>query len=88
MLAHSVPVMALMPLPPKSPKRFPSLVHEGIMIETIQHFGFSTPARGAAPKPRMLYAARNPADGERHWRNSYEAIVSLINNNFQEQNNG
>jgi hypothetical protein len=30
----------------------------------------------------MLYGARNPEDGERHWRGSYEEIVSLINRNF------
>lgn len=79
--------MALMPLPPRAPERFPSLEHEGITIEALQHFGFSTPVKGAAPKARMLYAARNPADGERHWRNSYEAIIALINKNFQEPAN-
>lgn len=80
--------MALMPLPPKSPERFPLLEHHGVTIEPLQHFGFSTPVRGASPKPRMLYGAKNPANDERHWRNSYEAIIALIDGNFQEQNNG
>jgi hypothetical protein len=30
----------------------------------------------------MLYGARNPADGERHWRGSYEEMVSLIDKGF------
>jgi hypothetical protein len=30
----------------------------------------------------MLYGARNPADGERHWRSSYDEIVSLIEKGF------
>jgi hypothetical protein len=75
--------MALLPLPPKSPDRFPLLEHHGITIEPIQHFGFSTPVKGPAPKPRMLYGARDPANGERHWRNTYEEIVALIDNQFQ-----
>lgn len=74
--------VVLMPLPPKAPERFPLLEHNGITIEPLQHFGFSTPARGPAPKARMLYGARNPADGERHWRGSYDEIVSLIERNF------
>ena len=73
-----------MPLPPKSPERFPLLEHAGIVIESLQHFGFSTPARGAGPKARMLYGARNPQDNERHWRSSYEEIVALIDRKFQE----
>ena len=77
--------MALMPLPPKAPDKFPLLEHNQIAIETIQHFGFSTPVKGPSPKPRMLYGARNPADGERHWRSSYEEIVSLIDRSFSEQ---
>jgi hypothetical protein len=74
--------MALMPLPPKTPERFPLLEHNGITIEPLQHFGFTTPARGPAPKVRMLYGARNPADGERHWRSSYDEIVFLIKKGF------
>lgn len=77
--------MALMPLAPKAPDKLPTLEHNQIMIEPIQHYGFSTPIKGPSPKPRMLYGARNPADGERHWRSSYEEIVSLIDRNFQEQ---
>jgi hypothetical protein len=76
--------VALMPLPPKSPERFPLLEHAGVTIEPLQHFGFSTPARGIAPKARMLYGARNPQDNERHWRSSYEEIVALIERNFAE----
>lgn len=74
--------VALMPLPPKAPERFPLLEHNGIAIEPVQHFGFSTPARGPAPKARMIYGARNPANGERHWRSTYDEIVSLIEHNF------
>lgn len=76
--------VALMPLPPKSPERFPLLEHQGVTIEPLQHFGFSSPARGIAPKARMLYGARNPQDNERHWRSSYEEIVALIDRKFQE----
>lgn len=76
--------MALMPLPPKAPDRFPLLEHAGVTIESLQHYGFSTPVKGIAPRPRMLFGARNPADGERHWRGSYEEIVSLIDRNFAE----
>lgn len=76
--------MALMPLPPKAPDRFPLLEHAGVAIESLQHYGFSTPAKGPAPRPRMLFGARNPADGERHWRSTYEEIVSLIDRKFAE----
>jgi hypothetical protein len=30
----------------------------------------------------MLYGARNPENGERHWRSSYDEIVGLIGRNF------
>lgn len=73
-----------MPLPPKSPERFPLLEHAGITIEPLQHFGFSTPHRGPSPRPRMLYGARNPQNNERHWRSSYEEIIALIDRNFEE----
>jgi hypothetical protein len=76
--------MALFPLPPKAPDRLPLLEHNGLSIEVVQHHGFSLPQKGPAPKARMLYAVRNPADGERHWRGSYEQIVFLIDNSFQE----
>jgi hypothetical protein len=75
--------VALFPLPPKAPDRFPLLEHNGITIEPLQHFGFSTPVKGAAPKPRMLYGARNPQNNERHWRSSYEEITSLIDGGFE-----
>ena len=76
--------MALMPLPPKTPDRFPLLEHNGVSIESLQHHGFSTPLKGPAPRSRMLFGARNPADGERHWRSSYEEIVALIDRDFAE----
>jgi hypothetical protein len=76
--------MALFPLPPKAPDRLPLLEHNGLSIEALVHHGFSLPRKGPAPKARMLYAVRNPADGERHWRSTYDAIVSLIDSGFQE----
>ena len=69
-------------LPPKAPEKLPLLEHNGITIEPIQHHGFSSPIKGSQPKARMLYGARNPADGERHWRASYDEIVSLIEKDF------
>ncbi len=72
----------LKPLHPHAPDRLPSLEHNGIFIEVLQHHGFVTPARGPLPQARMLYGARNPADGERHWRGSYEEMVSLIDKGF------
>jgi hypothetical protein len=75
--------VALFPLPPKAPDRFPLLEHNGVTIESLQHFGFSTPLKGVSPKPRMLYGARNPLDNERHWRSSYEEITALIDTNFE-----
>lgn len=75
--------MALMPLPPKSPDRLPLLEHAGITIESLIHYGFSSPTKGPSPKPRTLFAARNPSNNERHWRSSYEQIKALIDNNFQ-----
>lgn len=72
----------LKPRRPQAPDRLPSLEHAGITIEALQHHGFSLPVKGATPKPRMLYGARNPANGERHWRGSYEEIVSLIDKGF------
>ena len=71
-----------MPRPPQAPDKLPTLEHSGVTIEPIQHYGFVTPDKGPAPKPRMLYVARNPADGERHWRGSYDEIVSLIDKGF------
>lgn len=71
-----------MALPPKAPDRLPTMEHEGVTIEIINHHGFSTPNKGPQPKSRMLYGARNPEDGERHWRASYDEIISLINHGF------
>lgn len=68
--------------PPKAPDRLPSLEHSGVSIEVLQHHGYSSPERGPSPKTRTLYGARNPEDGERHWRGSYEEMVSLIDRQF------
>jgi hypothetical protein len=73
--------MGIMALPPKAPDHLPQLEHEGVSIEVVRHYGFTTPKRGQA-LPRMLYAARNPSDNERHWRRSYDEIVALIDRNF------
>jgi hypothetical protein len=72
----------LQPRRPQAPDQLPTLEYNGITIEPLQHHGFSIPARGSMPKARMLYGARNPANGERHWRGSYEEIVSLIDKSF------
>lgn len=70
-----------MALPPKTPDRLPSLEHEGIAVEVVRHYGFTTPARGNSV-PRIIYGARNPEDNERHWRSSYDEITSLIDHGF------
>lgn len=71
-----------MPRPPQAPDKLPTLEHAGVTVEIFQHHGYSIPDKGPMPKSRMLYGARNPVDGERHWRGSYDEIVSLINRGF------
>ena len=71
-----------MPRPPQTPDKLPTLEHAGVTIEPLQHYGYAIPDKGPMPRSRMLYGARNPADGERHWRGSYDEIVSLINRGF------
>ena len=73
--------MSAMALPPKAPDRLPQLEHAGIAIEAIRHYGFVSPPRGNVI-PRMIYGARNPANNERHWRRSYDELVSLIDRGF------
>jgi hypothetical protein len=68
--------------PPFPPDRLPTMEHAGVTIEPFVHHGFSQPNRGPSPKSRTLYGARDIA-GERHWRGSYEEIVSLIDRNFE-----
>jgi hypothetical protein len=72
-----------MPRPPKPPSQLPSINHNGLKIEVWEHYGYSIPNKGPAPKARILYAAYD-ANKERHWRGSYEEIVALINRNFAE----
>lgn len=69
--------------PPKQPSQLPSIDHNGTNVEVWEHYGYSTPSKGPAPKSRVLYAARD-ANQERHWRGTYEEIKSLIDRNFQE----
>jgi hypothetical protein len=68
--------------PPLSPDMLPTLEHSGASIQVLVHHGFSRPDRGPSPKSRTLYGARDQ-DGERHWRASYEEIVSLIDRGFK-----
>jgi hypothetical protein len=56
--------------------------YSGTTIETFVHHGFSQPDRGPSPQSRTLFGARDQA-GERHWRSSYEEIVSLIDRGFK-----
>lgn len=70
-----------MPSAPIPPDKLPSLEHNGIAITVINHHGFSTPDRGAAPKSRILYGARDELN-ERHWRGSFGEISTLIDRNF------
>lgn len=67
--------------PPQAPDRLPSMEHNGTEITVLQHHGFSIPDRGALPKSRMLYGAKDNS-GERHWKGSYEEMCSLIDRNF------
>ncbi len=71
-----------MPRPPQTPDKLPLIDYQGVTIEPIQHYGFCIPDKGPMPKPRVMYGARNPEDGERHWRSSYDEIISLINRGF------
>jgi len=68
--------------PPKQPSQLPSIDHNGTNVEVWEHYGYSTPSKGPAPKSRVLYAARD-ANQERHWRGTYEEIKNLIDRNFQ-----
>lgn len=70
-----------MKAPPK-PDRLPSLEYNGIVIEVIQHHGYSKPDRGTAPASRILYGARHPLNNERHWRSSLDEIQTLIDKGF------
>lgn len=67
--------------PPKPVEVLPSIDHNGVEIICRIHHGFSTPSRGPQPSPRYLYGAVSP-QGERHWRNSLQAIQDLIDNEF------
>jgi hypothetical protein len=71
-----------MPSAPLPPDKLPSLEHNGTTVTVINHHGFSRPDRGAPPKSRILYGARD-ALNERHWRGSFEEISSLIDRNFE-----
>lgn len=68
--------------PPLHPDMLPTMEHADTTIQVLVHHGFSRPDRGPSPKPRTLYGARDKA-GERHWRASYEEIVSLIDRGFK-----
>lgn len=68
--------------PPKPVEQLPSLDHNGVEIICRIHHGFSSPVRGPQPAARYLYGAVSP-EGERHWRNSLDAIKSLIDNGFE-----
>jgi hypothetical protein len=68
--------------PPKPVEKLPSIDYNGTEIICRIHHGFSTPTRGPQPAPRYLYGAVSP-QGERHWRNSLNAIQSLIDNGFE-----
>lgn len=70
---------------PKPVEILPSLEHNGVEIICRIHHGFSTPTRGPQPAPRYLYGAVSP-QGERHWRNSLQAMKELIDNGFNAKN--
>ena len=69
--------------PPKRPSKLPAIDHNGNTVEVWEHYGYSIPSKGPFPKARILYAAYD-ANQERHWRGSYQEIVSLIDRNFTE----
>jgi hypothetical protein len=66
---------------PRAVDSLPSLEHKGVEIICRIHYGFSTPTRGPLPAARHLYGAVSP-QGERHWRNSLQAIKELIDHRF------
>lgn len=65
---------------PKAVDRLPLLEHNGVEIQPIIHYGFSSPSKGS-PAPRTIYGARDP-NGERHWRSSLHEIHQLIDGGF------
>lgn len=65
---------------PKEVDRLPLLEHNGVEIQPIIHYGFSTPSKGM-PVARTIYGARD-ANGERHWRSSLHEIHQLIDGGF------
>lgn len=67
--------------PPKAVDHLPLIVHNGVEILPVVHYGFSTPKKGPQPAPRTLYGARDQ-NGERHWRSSLSEIERLIDTGF------
>lgn len=76
-----------MPKAPPAPDKLPSLDHNGITIEIINHHGYCIPDRGPSPASRILYGARHPVNNERHWRASLDEIKALIDKGFTTASN-
>jgi hypothetical protein len=70
---------------PRAVDRLPLLEHNGVEIQPILHYGFSSPKKGPQPAARTHYGA---IDGkkERHWRSSLEEIKQLIDKGFAIEN--
>jgi len=66
---------------PRSVDHLPLLVHNGVEIQPIVHYGFSSPNKGPRPASRTLYGARD-GNGERHWRSSLDEMQQLIDKGF------
>jgi len=67
--------------PPRTPDKLPLLEHNGVEIQPILHYGFSSPRRGPQPAARTLYGAKDNKE-ERHWRSSLDEIKHLIDKAF------
>ena len=66
---------------PKPIDKLPLLSHNGVDIEPIIHYGFSSPEKGPRPAARTIYGARDK-NGERHWRSSLDDLQQLIDKGF------
>lgn len=70
---------------PRAVDKLPLLEHNGVEIQPILHYGFSSPKKGPQPAARPLYGAKD-GNGERHWRSSLDAIKQLIEKDFASEN--
>ena len=67
--------------PPRAVDKLPLLEHNGVEIQPVLHYGFSSPKKGPQPAARTLYGAKD-GNNERHWRSSLDELKQLIDKDF------